>query len=82
MVKKQAEKGFKSSLQKQTFLKKVFNAASDDDIKDSLSDASKFFFNGFYYGCQKKVGTCNSGCNIDSGSKSAGLTTLVLIFPL
>ena len=44
MVKKQAEKGFKSSLQKQTFfLKKVFNAASDDDIKDSLSDASKFF---------------------------------------
>ena len=72
MVKKQAEKGFKSSLQKQTFLKKVFNAASDDDIKDSLSDASKFFFQRFLLWLPKKVGTCNSGCNIDSGSKSAG----------
>ena len=54
VVKKQAEKGFKSSLQKQTFLKKVFNAASDDDIKDSLSDASKFFFQRFLLWLPKK----------------------------
>ena len=54
MVKKQAEKGFKSSLQKQTFLKKVFNAASDDDIKDSLSDASKFFFSTVFIMVAKK----------------------------